>query len=201
MLQKIARLWLGALTLCALCLTASPSSAQDFYDAGEISVAIERGFGIHYASRSLDTPGDDDDVSYTVLGLGWAGAVSAFHHSRAALDVFVVDQLSLGGSLGFFTQSGDFETNGFLFSPRVGYAIPLSRAFTFWPRGGFTYIDIDESNVLALSGEAMFVASPRPGWGILLGVTLDLGFVGEQGDTDANEFAIGFPSVGIMGTF
>jgi len=199
MLQRIARLWLAILTVCTLCLTASPSSAQDFYDSGQVSVAIERGFGIHYSTRTVDPP--DDEFAYTSIGLGWAGAISAFHHSRAAIDFFVVDQLSLGGSIGFFTQSGDAETNGFIISPRVGYAIPLNRTFSFWPRGGITYIDIDNSNVLALSGEAMFVASPRPGWGILLGLTLDLGFTGEQGDSDATEFALGFPSVGIMGTF
>jgi hypothetical protein len=56
--------------------------------------------------------------------------------------------------------------------------------------------------MLALGGEAMFVASPRPGWGILFGITLDVGFTGERDDeTDWTETSIAFPSVGLMGTF
>lgn len=201
MLQKIARLWLGTLAVCTLCLTASPSSAQPFYRSGEISVAIERGFGIHYSSASTEVGGQEFDASYTAIGLGWAGAISPFHHSRAAIDGFVTDQLSLGGSIGFFTQSGDAEGDGFIFSPRVGYAVPLNDTFTFWPRGGLTYWDREATNVLAISGEGMFVISPTPSWGILLGLTLDLGFTGENGDGDYTEFSLGFPAVGIMGTF
>jgi hypothetical protein len=60
-----------------------------------------------------------------------------------------------------------------------------------------------DASQFALTGEAMFVAVPRAGWGILFGLTLDLGIAGEtqEDDDDWREFAIGFPSVGLMGTF
>jgi hypothetical protein len=198
MQRVLLRTAFAALAVIALGLTAAPSHAQHFYDAGKISVALERGFGIHHVSRDQE-PNDFDG---TTIGIGWYGALTPFHYTRAALDGFIMDQLSLGGSLGFFSQSGDPDADGFLFAPRVGYAIPISRVFTFWPRGGLTYWDFANTSVFALSGEAMFVASPSPNWGILFGPTIDIGFMGESGDDDDfSEIAIGFPAVGLMGTF
>jgi hypothetical protein len=193
---------LGIGAIASVLTLAARSNAQPFYDAGEISVALERGFGIHHVSESGENDaGQEWDSSSTVIGIGWAGAVTPFHWTRAAIDGFIIDQLSLGGSIGFYSQSGDSDGNGFLFAPRVGYAIPLSRVFTFWPRGGLTYYDQGDRSVFGLSGEAMFVASPDPSWGILFGPTLDLGFFGDDGDNDYTAIAIGFPAVGIMGTF
>ena len=118
------------------------------------------------------------------------------------VDGFVIDRLSLGGSLAFFTQSGDADGDGVLFSPRVGYAIPLSSVFTFWPRGGFTFLKLGEASLFGLTAEAMFVAQPKPNWGILFGPTFDLGFIGDAGnDVDWSHIAIGFPAVGLMATF
>jgi hypothetical protein len=186
-------------------LAAKPSQAQAFYASGKVSVALERAFGIHHVNGHVEDndSGDEIDYSHTTVGFGWGGSTSHFHDSRAAVDGFVTDRLSLGGALGFFSQSGDADLNGFLISPRVGYAVPISEAFTFWPRGGLTYMSRGDASQFALTGEAMFVAVPRAGWGILFGLTLDLGITGEtqEDDDDWREFAIGFPSVGLMGTF
>lgn len=198
MQRSFVRLGFGTLVGLAAALTATPSAAQQFYDSGAISIALERGFGIHHVSVDADPGGGWDG---TTIGIGWYGSLTPFHWTRAAIDGFVTDQLSIGGSIGFFTQSGDPDFDGFLLAPRVGYAIPLSRVFSFWPRGGFTFYDTGNRNVFAFSGEGMFVVTPRPGWGILFGPTLDLGLMGEDGDTDITEVAIGFPAVGLMGTF
>lgn len=203
MQRKLVRIGTAALAVSTL-VFVSAARAQPFYQAGQVSIALERGFGIHHVSSTREPDvGAEQDFDATVIGVGWAGAVTPLHYTRAAIDGFITDQLSLGGSLGFFSQSGDWEGNGFIFSPRVGYAIPLSRVFTFWPRGGFTYYDIGDTHLIALSGEAMFVASPHPSWGILFGPTLDFGFTGEQGgdNADYTAFSIGFPAVGLMGTF
>jgi hypothetical protein len=203
MKRNLARLGLSVAASAAALFTALPSHAQRFYSAGKISVALERAFGVHYAHNEVDRPGPGSDItSATAIGFGWYGAVSPYHWTRAAVDGFVIDRLSLGGSLGFFTQSGDADGDGVLFSPRVGYAVPLSSVFTFWPRGGFTFMKLNDGSMFGLSLEAMFVASPKPNWGILFGPTLDFGFIGDQGnDVDWKHFALGFPSVGIMGTF
>lgn len=187
-------------------LIARPSHAQ-FYDSGEVSIAIERAFGIQYSNVEVDDGPWEIDISGTSIGLGWQGGwqdgslLTPLHAARLALDVFVADQLSVGGALGFFTHTGEVDdVEGLLFAPRVGYAIPLSRAFTFWPRGGFSYWNVDDNSLLAVTGEAMFLASPRPGWGILFGLTVDVGITGEAGNSDRSEQAIGVP-VGILGTF
>jgi hypothetical protein len=199
-----ARLGLSIAASAAALFTALPSQAQSFYSSGKISVAVERAFGIHYAHTNYDRPGNapDESSSSTTLGFGWYGAVSPLHWTRAAVDGFVIDRLSIGGSLAFFTQSGDADGDGVLLSPRVGYAIPLSTVFTFWPRGGFTFLKLGEASLFGLTAEAMFVAQPKPNWGILFGPTFDLGFIGDAGnDVDWSHIAIGFPAVGMMGTF
>lgn len=207
-MRNIARLGLSLAASAAALFTSLPSHAQSFYNAGKISVALERAFGIHYAHNELDPPGPvNDSRSATAIGFGWYGAVSPFHWTRAAVDGFIIDRLSLGGSLAFFTQSGDADGDGVLFSPRVGYAVPLSSVFTFWPRGGFTFMTqnnayVGDGSIFALSLEAMFVANPKPNWGILFGPTIDFGFIGDAGnDTDWDHFSLGFPTVGLMGTF
>lgn len=191
-------------TIVGLSLLSAPTAfAQPFYESGEVSVALERGFGIHYVHSEIDLPGPAGDFEFdgTTFGIGWYGALTPLHWTRAAVDVFVIDQLSVGGSLAFFSQSGDADGDGILFAPRVGYAIPLSRIFTFWPRGGLIFYDVGDRSIFGLAGEAMFVVSPQPSWGVLFGPTLDLGFVGDDNDNDASEIALGFPAVGLMGTF
>jgi hypothetical protein len=192
---------LAAGVFFAAALTSNVSLAQHFSDSGEVNLAIERALGIHYVHQSYDTPAGDYEFDGTTIGIGWYGALTAFHWSRAALDVFVIDQLSVGGSLAFFAHSGDPDGDGILFAPRVGYAIPLSDLFTFWPRGGITFIDINDNNLFAFSAEAAFVLTPQPTWGIILAPTLDFGFAGEQNDNDYSEFAMGIPAVGILGNF
>lgn len=193
--RKAVRFGLGVAIAAAALGSTAPAKAQAFYEAGEISVALERVFGIHHQSWDVG----DADGNNTVVGIGWTRAATPLHIPRAALDGFIIDQLSLGGSLAFFSESEG--TDGILFAPRVGYAIPLSRVFTFWPRGGLSFWDIGEASLLSLSAEAMFVATVRPGWGILFGPTLDLGFSGESDDRDYSDFSFGFPAVGMMGTF
>ena len=117
-------------------------------------------------------------------------------------DVFVIDRLSIGGSLAFFTQTGDNGLDGVLFSPRVGYTFELSKLVTFWPRGGLTYMKIEDSSLFGLTLEPMFVLWPRPNWGVLLGPTLDFEFIGSNGgDSERSEFSIGIPSVGLIASF
>lgn len=185
--------------LVSLALSASrPALAQRFYDSGTVSVALERGFGIHHVRQSRDNP--DTTTNATTIGIGWYGALTPFHWTRAAIDVFVVPQLSVGGSLAFFSQSGDADSDGVLFAPRVGYAIPLSRVFAFWPRGGITLYDVGNRSVFGPAGEAMFLALPSPNWGILFGATLDLGLFGSVGnDNDYSDISFAIPAVGVLG--
>jgi hypothetical protein len=166
-----------------------------------VTIAIERAFGFHM----LHTEIGDQERDLSALGLLWLRSESAFHQPRAAIDFFLTDGLSLGGSVAFYSWGGDADRDGFLLAPRVGYAIGLGTSATFWPRGGITYFNEEEAGgspeytQLGLTGEAMFVIWPRRDWGILLGPTLDLGFSGEVGNEDFHQRAFGV-TFGLLGS-
>ncbi len=203
MKATFAAISLGSLALLGGLLTPATASAQNYYSAGKVSLSVERVFGIHHVSNHYDPDvGLDSEWSGTSLGFGWQGALTPLHWARAGLDGFVTDRLSLGGAIGFYTQSGDRHDDGFLIAPRVGYVVPISRVFSFWPRGGVSFAANGDSSLFALTGEAMFLASPAPNWGILFGPTLDLALIGHDGpNTDWTQIAFSFPTVGLTATF
>ena len=79
---------------------------------------------------------------------------------RLAIDAFVTDGLSVGGSLVYLRRTGeeeskisgggqsssnseDLDTDSlFLIAPRIGFALPIGEGAWFWPRGGLTYTRI-----------------------------------------------------------
>ena len=149
MTRKIASLGFS-IAAFVLGLSATRNAhAVDYYRAGKVLVSLERVFGLHYWHTSVEraNPLNGDDVSSgTVIGIGWYGARSPYHWGRAAVDGFIIDRLSLGGSIGFYSQSGDADGSGFLIYPRVGYVIPISNVFSFWPRGGFSYMHFENTS-------------------------------------------------------
>ena len=86
-------------------------------------------------------------------------------------------------------------------APRVGYAIPISRAFGFWPRGGITYLNnkqggAESTSEWAFTFEAQFYAAPAPHFAFIFGPVLDLGFSGDAADHPLN---FGVLTGGILG--
>lgn len=184
---------------------AGVASAQPLPQKGGVAIALERGFG--FTSTHTDIEGQDDrDV--TEFGLLWMNSETAFHRPRAAVDFFLTDGLSLGGSLGFYSWGGDGERSGFLLYPRVGYAIGLGHSVTLWPRGGISYFSEETPGggatftQLAISGECQFLLWPTRSWAIMMGPTLDLGVSGEvqtdPGDADFSQRSFGL-TFGLLG--
>jgi hypothetical protein len=59
---------------------------------------------------------------------------------RPAIDYFVIDNLSVGGFVGVdYTSHPNGHTTTFGIGPRVGYNIPFSERFSFWPKAGFSF--------------------------------------------------------------
>ena len=85
-------------------LTASVASAQDFSDRGTLAFSADRLFGLYLTHRELDPDADfdfEDDDEATEVGLLWqAEGLTPFTIPRLSVDYFVIDHLSLGGSLG-----------------------------------------------------------------------------------------------------
>jgi hypothetical protein len=177
----------------ATLLVTTPALAQEFGMQGDVSFAADRLMGLYI----LDDTGNDG----LSLGLGtgpWFG-LSPYTITRLGIDFFVIDSLSLGGTLAFVLGDnegpGDDDWNGFLLHPRVGYAIGFSDSFGIWPRGGITFWDIEGNNEVALTAEAMFYATPGEKWGFLFGPTLDLGIAGDFDET----LAFGLVAAGVFG--
>lgn len=200
------------ITLCALggLLVTLPAKAQDFPAQGTFAVGAERLFGFAHTTikTEIDTPAGtakSDETSDTFFFLGSVGR-TPWVAPRIGFDYFIIDSLSLGGSLAYVSdsretentlpngntnQGADVDDSAILFAPRVGYAYMFSDVVGIWPRGGFSYVsgkhkvgdNEDTFHNLALSLEAMLTITPVPHAGFLVGPTLDFPFIG-SGETD-----------------
>ncbi|HEU5074249.1 MAG TPA: hypothetical protein VFU02_08750, partial [Polyangiaceae bacterium] len=155
--------------------------------------------------------GDEVDIDRQGFSLGWSHTGQPFPYwaARFAFDIFVIDNLSVGGAFGFVSQDNDDDDDGddddgrggFIFAPRVGYFIDFGEYFGFWPRGGFTVYDLDDPDQSQglLTLEPYFTFAPRDGFGFLFGPVIDLGFSGEAGDdVDLREKSFGV-AIGMFG--
>jgi hypothetical protein len=186
----------GSSFFCALALgllagmLPRTASAQAFGNQGDLAFSAERLMGIDFY---------DEDYSATVIGLGLtAPGTSPYHLTRLGVDYFVIDNLSIGGSLGFglFDPEGPRNTNsGAIIAPRVGYALEFSRVFGFWPRGGFTYRNFGGDEEFAFTLEANFYAAPVEHFAVTFGPLMDLGIAGTR--EEAKNFSL--ISAGIVG--
>jgi hypothetical protein len=186
----------------AVLAVAGVARAQEFGAHGQVAISAERLFGIHYIRT--DDKNSDAYASATVIGFGWNSdpSGSSFIQPRAGIDVFVIDRLSLGGALGLYSGAGHNLINetGFLFAPRIGYAIDLGRVASFWPRGGLTYYSHGDYHNFGFSGEANFAIFPRANWAFLISPFFDVGPFGGGPPNwrSYSEMVLGI-SFGIMG--
>jgi hypothetical protein len=183
---------LGALALgIAASTMARPAAAQAFGNQGDIAFSAERLMGIYF---------HDEGESSTNIGLALAPlADSVYQLPRLGIDYFIIDNLSIGGSVGFTYRNPEHgpAQSGGLINPRVGYAIEFSKTFGFWPRGGFTYRNVADDEEFALTLEAMFYAAPVQHLAITFGPMMDLGIAGTG--PEAKDFAL--VSGGILGWY
>lgn len=183
-------------TFMTATLAAGSALAQveDFGKSGTMAFSAERLFAFQKTNVDFELPnGTSRDLDRTGFGIGWGAPVYPFALPRFGFDFFVIDNLSVGGSLGYANlddDDGDPDTDDdtsiFLFAPRVGYWVGIGSVVGFWPRGGFSYHSLnppggnnDESG-LALTLEAMFAIGPVEHFAFLVGPTLDLDFVGSR---------------------
>jgi hypothetical protein len=210
MIQKAFKSGVGLLAFGVAVAVSSQAQAQSLGGRQDVVLGVERVFGL-YSARIVRERGNDDIVTRSSsVGLAFQEPVMPLAVPRVAFDYFITQQLSLGGSLGFYSQDPgedpgilNDDSGGFLFAPRVGYAIPFNTEWGVWFRGGLTYFsweaDNDDSvSLMALTGEATFYFMPAPSVGFTGGPLMDLGFAGDEqfgvneGDFDARLLGIGF---------
>ncbi len=178
----------------ATCVVSVSAQAEEFGRQGVTSLAADRLTGLYLV-----------DVGNSALQLG-VGAAPVFApqpytSTRFAVDHFVNPSLSVGGSLAFWWKSGATvegrrnRANGYLVAPRVGYVLPFTDGFGFWPRGGINFWDIGTDDEFGFTAEATFYGALGPQFGLTFGPTADLGIVGEG----AEGVSLGLMSVGLFG--
>ncbi|MBN2193536.1 MAG: hypothetical protein JW751_12035 [Polyangiaceae bacterium] len=203
-------------TVLMLTLAAGTAAAQEFGEQGTLAFSADRLFGLYLTHRGIDgdneIPDDDDDV--TEVGLLWQRpGITPFTVPRLSVDYFVINHLSVGGSIGFAhsddeDDDDDDETyNAFYFGPRVGGAWMFADWAGIWPRGGFSFYAIDawdtDMTQFVLNVEAMFVLAPTDHFAFTIGPMADIGLFGKYdppraGDGDLHVYAIGL-GAGLMG--
>lgn len=172
--------WLAALGSLSVSTLTSQASAQ-LGKPRDVVISAERLFGIYGVERDYE-PNSVDDQDDTSIGFLMQGYhLSPITVPRVAVDVFVIESLSLGGSLGLYSNDLG-NSSGVLFTPRVGYAIAFNRHWGFWPKGGFTYYSQNNADRrhFSLSLEGAFTFMPTQSIGFTGTPFLDLGLGGEQ---------------------
>jgi hypothetical protein len=194
----------GAIAIGLLVLlTGARARAQEtpalFGEAHELVVSSERLFGFVYSSQKVSDPGGDTTTTVTTFSLfsNPVSFISLYATPRLALDGFVTDRFSVGLAAGFFTTSESESQpgltvntssptiTGFSFAPRVGYALPLGRVASLWPRVGFTFFHLSTSDsssastsLYAATLEVPLVITVVPHFFVSVAPTLDLGLGG-----------------------
>jgi hypothetical protein len=173
-------MWLAV--VAALIFAARGASAQAvgaaFGQKGHVAISAERLLGVYVLNAEAEQTGtttfgggtenltlDTEADTTTVVLLGSGPVVGPATIPRLAVDFFVIDGLSIGGSLLYWNNSAEDEDTGtttagpgggpnplnrdrtetdtslFGFAPRVGYAYMFSPTFGIWPRLGFSYVN------------------------------------------------------------
>jgi hypothetical protein len=202
--------------MLAATFQGTAGAAEKINDGGRFVVSAERLFGVAWVKETASVGGMDQSDSITSISLlTKQSEPNPFASPRIAFDYFVVDGLSLGGSVGYSSVSvsgndaaagtGGYHT--WSLSPRIGYAYMFNDVVGLWPRLGITYVnqtvnvsatagatttsaDVG-SHFVALSAEVPLAITPVPHALITIAPTLDWGFSGSAGNGNADVTAIG----------
>jgi hypothetical protein len=150
-----------------------------------------------------DLKSDGEKVGITTIALFGYQATTVFDMPRIAFDGFVIDGLSIGGSLAVFQASLDVSGENsesytdVLIAPRVGYAYLFSRSVGIWPRAGFSYWHrgfsdaAASTHAFAFDADCPLVFFPAPRFAITVGPILDVTFGGSVTTDTVNVGGIG----------
>jgi hypothetical protein len=182
---------------------APPAAAPAFGDAWHYAISIERAAGYDHISQTQSFYGQDSKTTatnFTLFGTPTTGALAAFSFPRAAFDLFLAQDFSVGLGLGLLygsttaTPNGGSSTEqsftGLLAAPRVGYALNLAPDVTLWARAGISvvYARVNpgaayatgpaSSHLVAATIELPVVFTILPRLALTAGPTLDVTFNG-----------------------
>jgi hypothetical protein len=161
----------GLAAIAALSFTKPADAAP--MPKGTFTVSAER-----LTSLTLEFPQNSSAIFG--MNLLFAQTSNTLQFPRIAADYFIIDGLSIGGSVGVSyrnTPGGDTGWWGIL--PRVGYAFAISSALDFWPRitlGVTGSIGAGSSTFGTVGLEGAFLWKATPNLSVEFGPTLDVLF-------------------------
>jgi hypothetical protein len=186
---------------------------------GTFIVSAERLFGLSINRTTTATNNGDVSVDHTGFGLLLSSPTTVHMLPRMALDLAIIDGLTVGAGLGFFVGDRETVTNNdattttaqgptttaLVLAPRVGYALHVSHIVSFWIRAGFTYYRTnsendrtvgnvttttsDRTSGVAFDLEPTFLFQPFDHLGFTAGIVADLPLSGDH-TTEARAGAV-----------
>jgi hypothetical protein len=181
---------------CALWPLQANAQEKGPVGKGTFVLSAERLTGVFHSDESIDNP--DRSIGRTTIALFGMGrtaplvpGMGIMEVPRIGFDGFVINGLSIGGTLALFNSSyDDGSETDFLLAPRVGYAYMFSSVIGIWPRGGFSYWHASFSpnqgradmtaNAFAFNIDCPLLIFPSSVFAITLGPLLDLSFAGTE---------------------
>jgi hypothetical protein len=160
---------------------------------GRLVISAERVVSVSSWSWTIEATGAAPGAlegSGTNVGFLWSaqsqvpgGAINAinpFGTPRIAADIFVIPNLTIGGSFGYATTSGSVKqtaptaseevtapsTTAIVFAPRVGAAFSLSEWVSIWARAGITYshCSVEQEPPKTMNGTKSVVPTVSLSW-------------------------------------
>ena len=125
-----------------------------------LALSADRLFGLYSWNMQVDNDeGSDAENTGTMVSLlygnsatGRGASINPFTVPRFGIDA-ILNGLTLGGTVGFYSSTGDLEVDdvdeseipetpeqsGYFFGPRLGYLLRASPTVQLWFRGGLAY--------------------------------------------------------------
>lgn len=176
-------------SVMAFCTTAS---AESLGEQGQIAILSDLKLDFAYKTHKRG----DDALNFYI---------------QPALDYFVIDNLSVGGVIGFSYEKLPWKEAMFKIGPRAGYVLGITDSFAFWPKLGFTFgigsikpvpdVDAGTHTLFTLDIYAPFTFAPVDNFFVGIGPNFSVDLINKAkiGDSsgDVNEKGIAF---GLMST-
>jgi hypothetical protein len=176
----------------ALVLLAPARAVADAVDKGTFALGAERLTGMFHSSEKIGNGASQGTTSLALLGnTGYGSVAEAWQFPRIGLDAFIIDGLSLGGSLVVMHRAPENESvTDLLVAPRIGFAYMFSRVVGIWPRFSLAYWhqwqDADQGpgevrrHSFAFDIDVPLIIAPVKNFAITVGPLLDVSFGGQQ---------------------
>ena len=221
MRNRTRRLALSFAILASTAAVSSESLAQSgthFGDRGQLILSADRLVPVFsYDRRATDVSvggvRTETSVSNSSISLLWGNGLNPHTVPRVAFDYTVIRGLTVGGSAvvalgvggstevrrnGVSVNNDSPSTTLFGFAPRVGYILPITDAFAFWPRGGFAFYHVSQKfptdndrtqseTLFSLDLDPQFVVTPVPHFGFHFGPLVNLPFPAGSAKTETRQ--------------